>query len=582
MGEASSRRSVRIEDVLRDATDDRTALRTFQMLVEELPGGGRGLIGLSVLALAEVATQVAVAGLGAHIVDAAMQAAPIGPLPLLLALVLSGAAYLATRARHRASNRLVHGGIPRAVERVGANPDDAGIEDLSSTPMAELREILMTDIPASYHLLADLILTLVVCVGWTLGSVAVVLWFSPAMLIGLIALAGVFAIAVVDALRRHARLTTERFERLAETSQRAREVVEADRIALTRHLGLGRRFLTRYLSAHGRLTGVQLEQGRLSGDVRASTGALGSIVFLLVVASGGVFIQWNWLDAGGLVAILFVVGRLLGAVARLGEDAGRMAEASTAGRRLAVWWDRQPRDAPTDEPGPGTIDTVQTHGLEVGYRTGTALIRNLDLRLDRGNLAALTAETGAGKSTLALVLTGLFTPRAGTVSIRGDGGSVPPEHCTTGSLMFVGPRPLLVEGSFADNLFLDEPTPQIPRLLEVFADVPGFSTLDDWTRYRVGPSGTGLSSGQAQMLGLSRALVRDPGFIVFDEATSALDLETERRLQTRLLDWCLGRVTLVISHRDCPWLRQATVRLTLADSHLHTQLRGVECASSTS
>ena len=83
----------------------------------------------------------------------------------------------------------------------------------------------------------------------------------------------------------------------------------------------------------------------------------------------------------------------------------------------------------------------------------------------------------------------------------------------------------------------------------------------DWDRDVIDAAGEGLSSGQAQLVQLARALARDPAVVVFDEATSSLDMETERDVQAALLDWCARRVCLVISHRACPWLDAAEDRL---------------------
>ena len=80
---------------------------------------------------------------------------------------------------------------------------------------------------------------------------------------------------------------------------------------------------------------------------------------------------------------------------------------------------------------------------------------------------------------------------------------------------------------------------------------------------RVGPNGTGLSSGQSQLLALARAVLRDPDVLVLDEATSALDMETEREVQRRLVPWLAERVSLVISHRACPWTETAEQTVTL-------------------
>jgi len=201
------------------------------------------------------------------------------------------------------------------------------------------------------------------------------------------------------------------------------------------------------------------------------------------------------------------------------------------------------------------------------------VFEHVGLRIERGALAALTAETGAGKSTFARTLCGLLQPRAGVIEVElepaasGDAhrdrvpiGALPP-----GSVLYLGASPILLPGSLRDNLML--PAELAGRPLESIDGTDDLAVVRealardgvplDWSRALVDAGGNGLSSGQSQLVQLARALVRDPAVVVFDEATSSLDMETEQLVQSRLVDWCRRRVCLVISHRGCPWLDAA-------------------------
>ena len=212
---------------------------------------------------------------------------------------------------------------------------------------------------------------------------------------------------------------------------------------------------------------------------------------------------------------------------------------------------------------------VTSRGLGFRWRSSSsgALLSGVDVELRRGRLATLSAETGAGKSTLALLLTGLLPPDTGSVVVAGDDG-VPraPADLPAGRVLYVGARPVLVPGSVRDNLLLDERDGPVDDA-EVRALVAGVTLgalpfdVDDVV---VGPHGTGLSSGQAQLVQLARAVWRSPDVLVLDEATSSLDMGTEAEVQDALLGWLRERVVLVVSHRACPWLSRAEQRLTLA------------------
>jgi ABC-type multidrug transport system fused ATPase/permease subunit len=335
---------------------------------------------------------------------------------------------------------------------------------------------------------------------------------------------------------------------LADLSQRARDLAEVERVILARQFGLGDRFVRGFLDAHDRFADISIRQGRITATARAMTLALNAAAFLALVASAALFASPEGVNLTGLLAALFVLGQTLAAVGQLGALAGRGAEAATAGKRLRTYWDEpSAADRSTDgsadsanisSDSDSEIECVIARDLSFAYAGAEPTLRGIDLELNRGQIAALTAATGAGKSTLGLVLCGILQPSSGEVRMNSPTGPRP-ATLEPGLAMYVSTKPILIAGSIRDNLFGGDPDD--PRVRGILRELRIAGRAADPDTPIIGPSGTGVSSGQGQLIQLARAVLRDPAFIIFDEATSSLDMATERRVQESLMAWCRKR-----------------------------------------
>lgn len=182
-----------------------------------------------------------------------------------------------------------------------------------------------------------------------------------------------------------------------------------------------------------------------------------------------------------------------------------------------------------------------------------ACLRGLSLAIAKGESVGVIGVSGAGKTTLALILAGLFEPGAGAFLV--DGLALTPERREAYRALvgLVPQNPLLMPGSVAENVALGRwgealDRDKLRRVCElaamdfVLGDERGVDRL-------VGGEGGGLSGGQAQRVAIARALYTDPEILIFDEATSSLDLAGENGIR-QTIRRVKGRVTTVIvAHR---------------------------------
>jgi ATP-binding cassette subfamily C protein CydD len=184
-------------------------------------------------------------------------------------------------------------------------------------------------------------------------------------------------------------------------------------------------------------------------------------------------------------------------------------------------------------------------------RSGPVL-RELDLRLRRGEVVALVGPSGVGKSTVAAVLLGLCRPDRGRVAVDGhDLGTLDPDwwHRQVG---WLPQRPTLFRGTIRDNIALGDPRASAERVREA-ARLAGVAEFVAELRLgydtRIGAGGRGLSAGEQRRIALARALLRDAPLLVLDEPTANLDPETAAVVADAIARVAAGRAVLVIEHR---------------------------------
>ncbi|MFN3216872.1 MAG: ABC transporter ATP-binding protein [Acidimicrobiales bacterium] len=228
-----------------------------------------------------------------------------------------------------------------------------------------------------------------------------------------------------------------------------------------------------------------------------------------------------------------------------------------------------------DERPPGHVGAVETvggpgddgrggvdlTGVGFAYVAGRPVVEGLDLYLAPGTTTALVGATGAGKSTIARIVSGLARPDVGSCRIDGQvvADLAPAERRRL--VVAVLQEGFCIDASVADNVRLALPTATDAMVADALEATGG----DWWRRLPDGmatPAGTGganLSAGQRQLIALARIALIDPLVILLDEATSLLDPETEATVAEALERLFSGRTVLIIAHRRATAARCARV-----------------------
>lgn len=298
-----------------------------------------------------------------------------------------------------------------------------------------------------------------------------------------------------------------------------------------------------------------------------------ALAVALVYGLGGWYALRGQLDAGAVVALSLLLTRLYSPLTALASARMEIMSALVSFERVFEVLDLKPliEDAPGARPVPAGPVAVELDDVRFGYpaadkvslasleevatldtRGGEEVLHGVTLRAEPGQLIALVGSSGAGKSTIAQLVSRLYDVDSGAVRL----GGTDIRELTTQSIQetvgLVTQDGHLFHDTIRANLLLAAPgagEEQLwdalarARLSELIASLPdGLDTV-------VGERGYRLSGGERQRLTIARLLLKQPRVVVLDEATASLDSTSEAAVQAALTEALQGRTALVIAHR---------------------------------
>jgi ATP-binding cassette subfamily B protein len=259
------------------------------------------------------------------------------------------------------------------------------------------------------------------------------------------------------------------------------------------------------------------------------------------------------LTPGTLVAFLQLTARLFGPLTALSDDFQVVQQALAGAERVDELLAVAPEARPEAVELPGAPSgRVEVRDLVFGYQEGQAVVEGVTVSIAPGESVAIVGRTGAGKTSLLGLLSGIYAPWSGEVTIDG----IDPRGLAAADrrrLLGVVPQVSQVfDGSIAENIALGDPRVSRSQVEEVLSlvglDGP-VARLPQGLDTPTGPGGIRLSQGEEQLLSLARALVCRPPVLLLDEPTAGVDAGTERRLFAALAKEGGSRTIITVSHR---------------------------------
>ncbi|MFM6965803.1 MAG: ABC transporter ATP-binding protein, partial [Rhodoluna sp.] len=190
--------------------------------------------------------------------------------------------------------------------------------------------------------------------------------------------------------------------------------------------------------------------------------------------------------------------------------------------------------------------------VEFHYSNGKTILPGFNLDIPAGQTIALVGTTGAGKSTLAKLVSRIYDPSVGQLTLDGVDLRQLSNLELRRAIVMVTQEAYLFSGTVADNIALGKPDATIDEI-QAAAKAVGvhefIMSMPDGYETDVNKRGGRVSAGQRQLISFARAFIADPSVLILDEATASLDIPSERLVQQGLQTLLKGRTSIIIAHR---------------------------------
>jgi len=315
------------------------------------------------------------------------------------------------------------------------------------------------------------------------------------------------------------------------------------------------------------------------------TQMLGIIGQAAMLAIGGNMVLHHQLSLGALVAFFLYLNRFFQPITLLVQQYNTYQQGQASVTKLRELCDTEPEvtEAPDASELPPIDGAIRFDHVSFAYVEGRTVLEDVDLAVAPGETVAFVGPTGAGKSTMAKLVTRFYDPTEGRVTIDGHDLRDVTLHSLRSQLGVVPQEPFLFAGTIGDNIAFARPDATDDELREAVEQVGLTDVIDRMPRGLdtvVHERGQTLSSGERQLIALARAFLAHPRVLVLDEATSNLDLQSETKIEAALDVLLEDRTAILIAHRLSTAMRADRIavvdggRILEVGSHAELVARG--------
>ena len=285
------------------------------------------------------------------------------------------------------------------------------------------------------------------------------------------------------------------------------------------------------------------------------TAVIGNIATVVVLLVGGYRVAHGDLEIGVLTSFLLYLRQFYDPMQDVGVFYNSLQSATAALEKIAIVLGTEPDVPEPAVPQPlarPVRGRVTLDRVSFAYRGDRPVLPELDLDIPAGQTVALVGATGAGKTTIAKLISRFYDPTSGVVLLDGADLREVSDADLRHAVIMVTQDGFLFSGTVADNIGfgrLGAARAEIVAAARAVGAHEFISGLPDGYDTDVRKRGGRLSAGQRQLVAFARAFLADPAVLILDEATSSLDVPTERAVQRALRTVLAERTALIIAHR---------------------------------
>jgi ATP-binding cassette, subfamily B, bacterial len=281
---------------------------------------------------------------------------------------------------------------------------------------------------------------------------------------------------------------------------------------------------------------------------------IGNITISIVLMYGAYLAFEGEVTVGVLAAFLLYLRQFFEPMQEISQFYNTFQSASAALEKLSGVLEERPS---VPEPTTPTVlahvrGDVRFDRVRFEYVEGVPVLPDLDLAVPAGQTLAMVGTTGAGKTTIAKLLSRFYDPTAGRVTLDGVDLRELDEPTLRKAVVMVTQENYMFGGTVADNIRFGRPEAtddQVVAAAQAIGAHDFITRLPQGYDTDVANKGGRLSAGQRQLVAFARAFLADPDVLILDEATSSLDVPSERLVQRALRTILADRTAVIIAHR---------------------------------
>jgi subfamily B ATP-binding cassette protein MsbA len=282
---------------------------------------------------------------------------------------------------------------------------------------------------------------------------------------------------------------------------------------------------------------------------------LGVAIIAAIIFFGGklVLSEDSSLSPESFLVFLGIFAQIIQPAKNFSNGITSLQRGTASAKRIFAIVDFQP--AIQDKPDAVKLEhfehSIEFKNVSFAYDTDP-ILKDINLKIEKGKTLALVGTSGGGKSTLADLVPRFYDPTEGEVCIDGKSLTAYQIESLRKQLGVVTQESILFNDTIFNNIAFGMPDINEEKVVQAakIANAHDFIMLtENGYQTFIGERGSKLSGGQRQRLSIARAVLKNPPILILDEATSALDSESEKLVQEALFNLMKNRTSIVIAHR---------------------------------
>lgn len=299
---------------------------------------------------------------------------------------------------------------------------------------------------------------------------------------------------------------------------------------------------------------TNLRAQRLSSSLMPAVEMFMSFGLAATIIVGGRLVLAGSLGAGQLIQFTLYIQRFFDPIRSLTQQFTQLQRAMASGSRIFDLLDVEPelKDIEGAKPMPKIKGAITYRNISFAYGEDKPVLHNINLEINPGETVALVGRTGAGKTTMAALISRFYDVTAGSIEIDNVDIRSVTRNSLAKQMGIVLQEPFQFSGTILENIRYNHPESSDEMVVNAAKAVgihDHIARLPQGYDSMMGERGGNMSLGQRQLISFARALVADPQIIILDEATASVDTQTEQLIQTAMKTLLSGRTAVVIAHR---------------------------------